>query len=73
LEQVEHEALHLEVNRRQGVRKGRYNLQTYVHIDLLSPARSHLLKFPKLPKIVPPAGKQAFNTWVLRDHLPFKP
>jgi hypothetical protein len=31
--------------------------------DLLSPATIlHLLKFPELPKITPPAGDQAFNS-----------
>jgi hypothetical protein len=28
-----------------------------------------LLKFPEPPKIVPPAGDQAFNTWVWGGHL----
>jgi hypothetical protein len=39
-----------------------YNLQNLNPSDLLSLAKSHLLKFPEPPKIAPPAGDQAFKT-----------
>jgi hypothetical protein len=52
------EAVHLMVARKL---EGKYSLQGHVTSDLLSPARSHLLKFPEPPKIVPLAGDQPFN------------
>jgi hypothetical protein len=63
--------VHLMVDRKQrgGSRKGpgtRYP-QGPAFSDLLPPARSHLLKFPKPPKITPPAGDLGLNTWVSGD------
>jgi hypothetical protein len=48
--------------REQGRKRPQSFSQVINPCDLLTPAKAHLLKFPKLSKIAPPTGNQAFKS-----------
>jgi hypothetical protein len=56
-----HHGKEAEKNRQEGGRE-RYSIQGHTCSDLLPPTRPHQLKISAPPKIVSPAGDQAFNT-----------
>jgi hypothetical protein len=52
-----------EVGEGEGLERGKYKLQRHTLNWPTPPTRPYLLTFPPPPKIVPPGGVKAFNTW----------
>jgi hypothetical protein len=62
-----------EAENKTGRSQGQDNPKDLPLSELLPPGRPHLIKFPEHPKIVPPAGDQAFDTRAYGGHFIFKP